>query len=41
MTVVWIVAGVIAIAAFIFILWHFRQQSDFERSDHVVPEDYD
>lgn len=41
MTIVWIVAGIVCIGAFVAILRNFHRQKDFERSDHVVPETYD
>jgi hypothetical protein len=41
MTILWIVIGIVGVAAFGFILLNYRRQGAIERSDHVVPEDYD
>jgi hypothetical protein len=38
---VWIVIGLLGALALILILRNYHRQRDFERSDHVVPEDYD
>jgi hypothetical protein len=39
--VLYVVLAVIAVAALVLLLRHFRKQRDFEYSDHVVPEDYE
>ena len=41
MTVVWIIVAVIAVVALFLMLRNYRRQADIERSDHVVPEDYE
>lgn len=38
---VYIVLGIIGCIVLFLVLRNFHRQKDFERSDHVVPEDYD
>lgn len=38
---VWIIVGIVAGIVLFLVLRNFHRQRDFERSDHVVPEDYD
>jgi hypothetical protein len=38
---VWVVVGIIALVVLFLVFRNFHRQRDFERSDHIVPEDYD
>lgn len=38
---IWLIVGVLAALGLFFVLRNYHRQRDFERSDHVVPEDYD
>jgi hypothetical protein len=38
---IYVVLAIIGCVVIFLILRNFHRQRDFERSDHVVPEDYD